>query len=195
MNIPTNNNLYQLISKHQPFDEKEKQDQEIMLDFLAHNKDALLRNNKIAHFTASAWIVNKTKTKVLMAFHKIYNSWSWVGGHADGDENLPYVAEKEAKEETGLTKLKPLMDDIYALNIITVHSHTRRGELVNSHLHFDAAFLFEADESDTIRIKPDENSGIKWFDLKTFNNYVTEEEMRPIYDRLNKKLFEIYKLQ
>ena len=26
-----------------------------------------------------------TRTKVLMCYHNIYDSWSWLGGHADGD--------------------------------------------------------------------------------------------------------------
>ena len=43
--------------------------------------------------------MNKDKTKVLMIYHNIYNSWSWTGGHADGDEDLLYVAIKEAKKK------------------------------------------------------------------------------------------------
>lgn len=31
-----------------------------------------------------------------------------------------------------------------------------------SHLHLNATYLFEADESAALRIAPDENSGVRW---------------------------------
>ena len=49
-----------------------------------------------------------------MIFHKIYNSWSWTGGHADGDSDLLKVAIKEASEETGLKNIKPISKDIFS---------------------------------------------------------------------------------
>ena len=58
------------------------------------NDDVLVRDNEIAHITSSGFIVNKLRTKVLMIHHNIYNSWGWTGGHADGDEDLLYVAMK-----------------------------------------------------------------------------------------------------
>lgn len=48
-----------------------------------------------------------------MAYHNIYKSWAWTGGHSDGDSDLLNVALKEAKEETGLENLKVLSDGIF----------------------------------------------------------------------------------
>ena len=76
--------------------------------------DILTRKNDIGHFTASCWIVNKEKTKVLMVYHNIYDSWSWTGGHADGDEDLLRVSLKEAKEETGLKNVESLSNKIFS---------------------------------------------------------------------------------
>lgn len=73
--------LYKSISEYVPYDEREKIDKGVMLDFIENNANVLSRDNKIAHFTVSAWITNKKKTKVLMIHHNIYNSWAWVGGH------------------------------------------------------------------------------------------------------------------
>lgn len=183
-----NKYLYEKISAYVPYDEREAEDKEVILEFIKNNEDVLTRNNKIAHMTTSAWITNKDRTKLLMIYHNIYDSWAWVGGHADGDEDLMYVAKKEIEEETGVANVRPLMDDIYGLNIVTVENHIKRGKIVNSHLHFDIEFLFEADEEEILRIKEDENSGVKWIPFDEVENYTTEEKMKPIYRRLTEKL-------
>lgn len=183
--------LYESILEYIPCDEREKMDKAVMLEFMENNENVLLRDNKIAHFTVSAWITNKEKTKVLMIHHNIYNSWAWVGGHADGDEDLLRVIKKEIEEETGLKNLKLIVDGIYGLNIITVDNHLKRGEVVNSHLHFDVEYLFEADESASIRIKEDENSDIKWIDVNELYDYVSEDKMKPIYDRITNKMLDL----
>lgn len=180
--------LVKQIEEYVPYDEKEKTDKEAMLNYMKKNKDVFSRNNMIAHMTTSAWVVNKERTKVLMIFHNIYNSWAWVGGHADEDENLFQVVQREVEEETGIKKLTPLYNGIYGLNIITVENHIKRGKQVNSHLHFDIEYLFEADEKDNIRIKEDENSNVGWVPIDEVENYSSEEHMKPIYHRLNEKL-------
>ena len=38
----------------------------------------------------------------------------------------------------------------------------RRGKYVGSHVHLNVTYLLEADESEEIHIKDDENSGVKW---------------------------------
>ena len=184
-------NLFDEISKYVPQTEKEKKDKEVILEFMKNNDNCLVRDNNIAHFTTSAWIVNKKKDKVLMIFHNIYNSWAWVGGHADGDSDLLHVVKKEIEEETGITNLKQLYDGIYGINIVTVESHKKRGKQVNAHLHFDLEFLFEADENDKLTIKEDENSNVGWIPVEEVNNYTTEEKMKPIYKCLNDKLKKI----
>ncbi len=183
-----NEELYKQLLEYEPYDENEKCDKEVILKFMENNDDVLTRENKIAHFTTSAWITNHDRTKILMIYHNIYNSWAWIGGHADGDSNLFRVVKKEIEEETGLTNVKPLIDGICGLNIITVDNHIKRGKYVNSHLHFDIEYVFEASEEDYIRIKEDENSDIKWINIEEVNDYSTEEKMKPIYTRLNKKL-------
>ena len=62
----------------------------------------MTRQNEYGHFTSSAFVLNKERTKILMIYHKIYNSWAWTGGHADGDTDLLYTAIREVKEETNL---------------------------------------------------------------------------------------------
>lgn len=181
-------NLKEQIKSYIPYNEQEKSDKELMLKYIDTFDDVLTRNNKMCHFTASNWIVNKERTKVLMAYHNIYKSWAWTGGHADGDSDLLHVALKEANEETGIDNLKLLSDGIYSIQILPVNSHIKRGEFISTHLHLDCCFLFEADEKEELRIKEDENSGVKWIDINKINGIVNEEQMKPVYAKLNEKL-------
>ena len=181
-------NLRKQIENYKPFNEQEENDKELILKYMDIFDDVLTRENKMCHFTASNWIVNKRRTKVIMVYHNIYDSWAWTGGHADGDSDLLHVALKEANEETGLENLKVLSDEIYGLEILTVDAHIKRGKFVPSHLHSDCSFLLEADEEEPLRIKPDENSKIAWIDINKAIEVTNEKKMVPIYKKLNEKL-------
>ncbi|MBQ7895946.1 MAG: NUDIX hydrolase [Oscillospiraceae bacterium] len=181
--------IYEDIKKYCPCNEQEQRDKEVILEFLDKQPDAFLRSNLLAHMTASAWIVNPDRDKVLMVYHKLYDSWSWTGGHADGERDLLKVALKEAMEETGAVHIKPVTEDIYSLEVLTVDGHEKRGEYVPSHLHLNVTYLLEADESDELKICPDENSGVAWFSLDEALEMSTEPWfVERIYKKLNSKL-------
>lgn len=185
-------NLIKEIKKIIPYNEQEENDKRLILNYLNIFKDDILtRNNELCHFTVSNWITNKNHNKILMIYHNIYNSWAWTGGHADGDSNLLRVAKKEAYEETGIKNLTLLTPDIASIEILTVNPHIKRGRYVSSHLHLNCTYIFEADEKDLIRIKEDENSNVGWIDISKINDVVNEKHMKPIYEKLNKKLLNI----
>ena len=177
------------IEKYCPSCEQEQRDKDVILDFMAKNEDAFLRTNLIAHMTASAWVVNKERSKALMVYHNIYDSWSWTGGHADGDENLLAVALRECREETGTENVRPVSGDIFSLEVLTVDGHEKRGQYVPSHLHMNVTYLLEADENETLHICEGENSGVKWFTLDGALKASTEPWfVERIYKKLNSKL-------
>ena len=140
------------IARYAPFNEQEERDKAVILDFMDRHGDAFLRSNLTAHMTASAWVVNAARDRVLMVYHKIYDSWSWTGGHADGEEDLLSVAIREVREETGVQSVRPVSEEIYSLEILTVDGHEKRGEYVPSHLHLNVTYLLEADEHEALRI-------------------------------------------
>lgn len=76
--------LINQIKEYKPYNEQEENDKILILDWIRNNENAFSRENTVAHMTASAWVVNRERTRVLMVYHNIYNSWSWLGGHADG---------------------------------------------------------------------------------------------------------------
>ena len=181
--------IYEEIARYQPFNEQEARDKALILRFLEQNEDAFLRENRIAHMTASAWVVNPGRDKVLMVYHKIYDSWSWTGGHADGEEDLLAVALREVTEETGVTRVRPVSKDIFSLETVTVDGHEKRGEYVSSHLHLNVTYLLEADDTEPLRICEDENKRVAWFSLEGALEASTEPWfVKRIYGKLNEKL-------
>jgi ADP-ribose pyrophosphatase YjhB (NUDIX family) len=183
--------LLNIIKNYVPYNEQEVKDQQTILRFIEQNSDVLYRTNEIAHITSSAIVVNESMTKVLFAFHNIYQSWSWVGGHNDGEENCLHVALSETKEETGIKNVRPWSDEIFMIDTVYVHNHIKKTNYVPDHLHLNITYLLIADETDELSIKQDENSGVKWFDIPDVLNHVNEERMWSIYQKAFNKIMQI----
>ena len=181
--------LIKQIESYCPYNEQEETDRQMILKCLKEEEDIFDRGNCLAHMTASAWVVNPGRTKVLMVYHNIYKSWSWLGGHADNEQDLLQVAVREVKEESGLARVRPVSEDIYSLEVLTVDGHVKRGVYVPSHLHLNVTYLLEADEHGQLRVKEDENSGVAWFAPGDAVLASTEPWMRErIYMKLNAKM-------
>lgn len=182
-------NIREEITKYVPVNEQEEKDQKELIRWIDTGLDLWTRDNGMAHWTASAWVIDPTRTKALMAWHNIYHSWSWLGGHADGDHDLLHVAMKEVKEESGVRHLKPLSNDIFSIEILTVDGHIHHGSYVSSHLHLNVTYLLEADPDDPVFVKKDENSAVGWFLLDEAVAKSDEPWFRDhIYSKLNTKL-------
>ena len=151
------------------------------------NPDHLYRENLTGHMTTSIWTVNKERTKTLMVYHKLYDSWSWIGGHADGEEDLCEVAMRELQEETGVTSARLVSEEIFSLETLTVDRHVKKGVWVPGHLHFNLTVLAEADESEELIPQEDENSAVHWWTFEDALEVSTEPWM---VENIYKKLIE-----
>ena len=129
--------------------------------------------------------MNESHDKILGIYHKIYQSWGWVGGHADGNADLLAVAVKEVQEETGLRSFKKLSEMPISIEALPVfgHHHRKYG-YVSAHIHLNVTFLFEAKESDSLQKNTDETGGLAWIPLEKFSEKSSEKEMRVIYDKI-----------
>lgn len=181
-------NLVETIKEYATCSEQENRDKEIALRCMEIFDDILTRENEIAHITSSAFIVNKKRDKTLMVHHNIFNSWSWAGGHADGEEDLLKVADREVREETGVNNICPVSEDILSLDIIPVLGHIKKGKYVSPHLHISIAYLFEADENEPPIVKADENSGVQWIPIQEIDTYSNEAHMKKIYSKIISKI-------
>ncbi len=76
------------IKKFTPFNEQEEKDKAEILNYLSKEHDVLTRNNKNAHLTVSAWLIDNKHENLLMAYHNIYHSWAWLDSY---ERNRPLL--------------------------------------------------------------------------------------------------------
>ena len=180
-------NLKQKIENYVPFNEQEEKDKEQFLKFIDTFDDVLTRDNIFGHFSASAFVVNKERNKMLVVYHIINDGWIYPGGPADGEDNLLSVAVREVEEETGL-KVKVLDKNIYSIQSTPVKGHIKRGKYVSAHLHLDVVYIMEADDKLPLIYKEDESKGVKWISFDEADNETMCDFIRPIHKKLIEKL-------
>lgn len=160
-----------VISNFAPSNEQESSDRRVMLEFIRRfRENVLLRDNEIAHVTSSGFVMNPALDKVLLIYHNLRAVWAWPGGHADGDPNLLRVALREAREETGVSEIRPLCEQAASVDILPVLGHRKGGKYVGTHLHLSVAYLLVCGEARPLRAKPDENAGAAWFETSRFTD-------------------------
>lgn len=181
-------NIYQFVQNYIPYNEQEEKDKALILQQLSA-ENILTRKNHLAHLTVSAWIVSPDYQKVLMAYHNIYQSYAWLGGHLDGNADIVSVIKKEIQEESGLSEFQLIENQLFSLEVLTVDGHVKNGEYISSHLHLNLTFLCIANPDLPIHIRPSENSQIAWLEADKINQSVSEVWfMKHIYQKLIDKV-------
>lgn len=181
--------LKQQLLAYEPVCEQEEHDKQELLRWLDSDLDIYSRDCTAAHLTASGWVVSPDRTQVLMVYHNLYDSWSWMGGHADGDCDLFAVAQREIMEESGLAQVRPISREIFSVEVLSVDGHIKKGKYISTHLHLNVTYLFEADPEAGLAIKPDENSGVAWFGVEEVPLKTSEPWFRDwIYSKLMQKV-------
>lgn len=182
-------NFIEGIRRYMPIDEQEKQIKSNILYFLEiQGYNSLDRTSSMAHMTATAMILNPKKDKVLMVHHNIFDTWACVGGHADGEENLFLVAQKEVKEEVGITDLVSIGQGILSLDTLLVKEHWKNGIFIPNHFHLNVTYGFMVEETVTLTIKEDEVSDSRWIKIAEISSACKEEEFVIVYNKILKKL-------
>ena len=143
-----------------------------IIRFVGDHTDCLQRTCAPGHLTGSAWIVDAPRRRVLLTHHRKLNKWLQPGGHADGDPDLLAVALREAREETGLTRLTPVAPGVFDVDRHWIPVH---GD-VPGHWHLDLRFLIEADPEDELCVS-DESHDLLWIDLVRVAVLNPEESM------------------
>lgn len=146
--------------------------------FVKETPDCFKRELPVGHVTGSALVTSPDFSKVLLTLHAKLGKWLQLGGHADGDANIPRVALREAEEESGLAGFKGLsrLDGSPILFDVDIHDiPARKSE--PQHLHYDMRFLLIHDPAAPI-IQTAESKDLKWLDLDEAFQVTDEWSMR-----------------
>ncbi|EEG30834.1 hydrolase, NUDIX family [[Clostridium] methylpentosum DSM 5476] len=178
-------NFIQMVTNYRPSCTQEAEDRQTILRYAQLAGPGVLeRSDSIAHVTSSAFVLDTSLSHVLLVRHSLRGSWSWPGGHADGNPDLLSVAIRECREETGVRQLTPLSEQIASLDIFAVPAHWKNGDYVGAHLHFSVGFCLVCDRRQPLRPCPRENTAVEWFPL----DFITDERFSDadtaLYQRL-----------
>ncbi len=140
--------------------------------FVETHPDCLLRSQLSGHLTGSAWIVDAARTRTLLTHHRKLDKWLQLGGHADGDPDLRAVALREAREESGLTRLRLVDEAPFDVDRHLIPE--RKG--TPAHYHYDLRFMIEADPAEPLAVS-DESHDLAWVELERVTTLNPEESM------------------
>jgi 8-oxo-dGTP pyrophosphatase MutT (NUDIX family) len=137
--------LRTLLERLEPADALEHTHRGRILELLARAADPFDREHYTpGHVTASVFVLDPAREKVLLILHSKLGRWLQPGGHVDPeDASVIAAARREVLEETGLevsTAGAKLLD-------VDVHAIPARGAMP-AHEHFDVRFAFQAAHTD-----------------------------------------------
>jgi 8-oxo-dGTP pyrophosphatase MutT (NUDIX family) len=109
--------------------------------YLAHldaHPDGLWRSGPPAHLTASAFVLDHARRRVLLTLHRKGGFWVQFGGHLEPDDlTLSAAALREATEESGV-------DGLRVIGPADLHRHALPPAFAPCTEHLDAAYLLES---------------------------------------------------
>jgi 8-oxo-dGTP pyrophosphatase MutT (NUDIX family) len=164
--------IVNMIREYASENEAQRRFREPIIDFIINNDDCLGTGNPNGHLTASAWVVNHDRSKVLLTHHVGFDKWIQLGGHTDENEDILCAAFREAKEESGLSSLKLLSDGIFDMDVHFVPARNGKKE----HYHYDIRFIFEGDDTEKV-IVSEESKDVKWVELHRISEFSNEESV------------------
>lgn len=165
--------LLAALAAYEPCDERESAMRAQIEEFVRSTPDCFERSQASGHITGSAWIVDESHANALLLHHRKLDRWLQPGGHADGEADVRAVALREAREETGLTRLRPARSGIYDVD---VHVIPTRGD-EPEHFHYDVRFAFVADPAESL-VLSDESHAIAWHPIAELDREGVDESVR-----------------
>lgn len=165
--------LLDALARHQPFNEHEARMLARISAFVREHEDCFERSLLVGHMTGSAWILDEQREHALLIHHAKLDKWLQPGGHCDGDADVLRVAMREAEEETGVTRLVPLLGA--AIFDVDAHDIPARKN-VPAHVHYDIRYAFETSRSEALRISP-ESKELCWVALNRIVELNTDESV------------------
>lgn len=171
MQVDPRDQILSLIHQYGKANTDEQEVVERITAFVQAHENCFCREQLLGHITGSVWILDKSKTKSLLTHHKKLNIWVQLGGHADGDTDVQRVAMKEAEEESGISNLVCLSDNIFDIDIHRIPERKAEPE----HFHYDCRFLLQS--LDDEYVVSEESHDLSWIEMNKMQEYTTEESV------------------
>lgn len=128
------------------------------LAFLGEQPEALSRACRVGHVTASALVVDASRTRTLLTLHPRAGRWLQLGGHVEeADASLRAAAHRETVEESGIPVVEVSAQPIH----VDRHPVSCWG---SASVHWDVQYLaIVADDAEPVM--SEESDDLRWFAL------------------------------
>lgn len=174
------------LDRYEPRDQQETRELERVRQ-LVDTTDPWSRDGAL-HVTASALVVDPRGRRVLLRWHARMQRWLQVGGHADPGESDPWtIAWREAREETGLDDLAPLVPALERVPVQVVIVTVPASGDEPAHEHADIRYVFATDSPERSRAESPEAT-VRWVDFEEARVVVTEPNLLEFIDRVERLL-------
>jgi 8-oxo-dGTP pyrophosphatase MutT (NUDIX family) len=142
-----------------PPDAEQAELREHYLKYLAQHEDGMWRRSRPEHLTASALVLDRSGSRVLLTLHKTLNRWLQLGGHCEpGDTTLAGAALREAREESGLAGL------VIGAKPLQLSRHELLAGGCKGVFHLDVQYLVTT-TTETGYVISDESHDLSWFGI------------------------------
>lgn len=185
-------NYRDVLINYVPQSQQEEQAKTYMQTQLTHYGDWwLYRDCPEGHLTVGALVVNPQVDQVLFIYHNIRQTWSWPGGHVDGNPDPLQVAIKEVQEETGLDQMTPVSMMPLSIHVCQVSQHQRHGQTVPAHCHSIFAYAFQAQPDQPLVLNSEETRALAWMPLNDIYSSKFSQADSQLYSQLIERIISI----
>lgn len=128
------------------------------LAFLAEQPEAMSRSCRVGHVTASALVVDESRSRTLLTLHPRAGRWLQLGGHVEeADASLRAAAHRETVEESGIAVVEVSPEPLH----VDRHPVSCWGSPT---VHWDVQYLAVVAD-DAVPVMSEESDDLRWFPL------------------------------
>ncbi|MGL5849827.1 MAG: NUDIX domain-containing protein, partial [Phycicoccus sp.] len=127
------------------------------LAHLAAHPGGIAKAGPPAHLTASCLVMDDLGEYVLLTHHRRAGQWFQFGGHLEpGDGSLHAAARREAREESGVGDLEPVLDPVH------LDRHLLVGDFAHCREHLDVRYAAVASRGARPSVST-ESHDVRWW--------------------------------
>lgn len=153
-----------------------------LVAFCDKEPKAFERDPATSHVTGSAFVLSADRASVLLTHHRKLDRWFQLGGHCDGLADAHFTAWKEAYEESGLRRIRPLSDRVIDVDIHAIPQNPREV----GHWHYDVRYLFQAEAGEPQSSA--ESKALAWVPLNRLSDVTDLEGVLILPEKLEQFL-------